>query len=116
MDKYIRRGYKGNTIENYASKTIWDNGRDWRVSCVKEGGWIRICPFTRTKHIENTENVRPSPRTVENEIKNMVLSIQKYLKAAKEIQQRNEKLTDEQCNALLQNALELNTEVWLPEK
>lgn len=77
MDKYIRRGYKGNTIENYASKMIWDNGRDWKVSCVKEGGWIRICPFTRIKHIENTENVRPSPRTVENEIKNMVLSIQK---------------------------------------
>lgn len=40
----------------------------------------------------------------------------RYLKAAKEVQQRNEKLTDEQCNALLQNALELNTEVWLPEK
>ncbi|XP_072766102.1 probable tubulin polyglutamylase TTLL2 [Anoplolepis gracilipes] len=116
MDKYIRRGYKGNTIENYASKTIWDNGRDWRVSCVKEGGWIRIYPFTRIKHIDNMENVRPSPRTVENEIKNMVLSIQKYLKAVKEVQQRNEKLTDEQCNAFLQNALELNTEIWLPEK
>lgn len=40
----------------------------------------------------------------------------RYLKAAKEVQQKNEKLTDEQCNALLQNALELNTEIWLPEK
>lgn len=74
MDKCIHRGYKGNTIENYASKTIWDNGRDWRVSCVKEGGWIRICPFTRIKYIEDA---KPSPRTVENEIKNMVVSIQK---------------------------------------
>ncbi|XP_011872996.1 PREDICTED: probable tubulin polyglutamylase TTLL2 isoform X1 [Vollenhovia emeryi] len=115
MDKYIRR-YKGNTIENHAAPPIWDNGRDWRASCVREGGWIRICPFIRTKHIENTECTRPSPRAVENEIKNMVLSIQKYLKAAKEVQQRNEKLTDEQCNALLQSELQLNTEIWLPEK
>ncbi|XP_018349366.1 PREDICTED: probable tubulin polyglutamylase TTLL2 [Trachymyrmex septentrionalis] len=115
MDKYIHR-YKGNTIENHTSPPIWDNGRDWRTSCVREGGWIRICPFIRTKHMENTEYTRPSPRIVENEIKNMVLSIQKYLKAVKEVQQRNEKLTDEQCNALLRNALELNTEIWLPEK
>lgn len=40
----------------------------------------------------------------------------RYLKVVKEVQQRNEKLTDEQCNALLQNALELSTEIWLPEK
>lgn len=40
----------------------------------------------------------------------------RYLKAAKEVQQRNEKLKDKECNALLQNALEMNTEVWLPEK
>lgn len=77
MDKCIRRGYKGNMIEDHVSPPIWDNGRDWRASCVREGGWIRICPFTRAKHIENMEYTRPSPRTVENEIKDMVLSIQK---------------------------------------
>ncbi|XP_011690039.1 PREDICTED: probable tubulin polyglutamylase TTLL2 [Wasmannia auropunctata] len=115
MDKYIDR-CKGNTIENHVSPPTWDNGKDWRTSCVSEGGWIRICPFTRTKHIENTGYTRPSTRIIENEIRYMVLSIQKYLKAAKEVQQRNEKLTDEQCNALLRNALELNTEIWLPEK
>lgn len=47
---------------------------------------------------------------------NKIFFFNRYLKAAKEVQQRNEKLTDEQCNALLQNALELSTEIWLPEK
>ncbi|EZA59113.1 probable tubulin polyglutamylase TTLL2 isoform X2 [Ooceraea biroi] len=116
MDKYIRRGYKGNTIEDHTSSPIWGNGRNWRAPCVKEGGWIRICPLTRRKHIEDTECTRSSPGIVENEIKNMVFAIQKYLKAAKEVYQRNEKLKDKQCNALLQNALQLNTEIWLPEK
>ncbi|XP_020278073.1 probable tubulin polyglutamylase TTLL2 isoform X2 [Pseudomyrmex gracilis] len=115
VDKCIHREYKRNVIENFTSP-IWDNGRDWRTSCAKEGGWIRICPFTRKKNIKHTEYAEPSFKIVENEIKDMVLSIQKYLKAAKEVHQRNEKLKDEQYNALLQSTLKMNTEVWLPEK
>lgn len=77
MDKCIRRGFKGSTIEDRAPPPIWDNGRDWRTPCVKEGGWIRVCPFTRAKHVKSTEYARPSPRTIDNEIKNMVFCIRK---------------------------------------
>lgn len=77
MDKCVRQGFKESTIENRLSSDIWDNGKDWRTPCVREGGWIRIYPFTQVKHIKDAEYRRPSPRTVENKIKNMVLCIQK---------------------------------------
>lgn len=120
VDKYVPRGFRGNNIEERSSTSKWDNGRDWKIPCVKEGGWLRIYPLMRFKANENTEYVRTtlseSPRIVEREIRSTVQCIQRYLKAAKDIQRKNEKLRDEQCNALLQTALDLNTEIWLPEK
>ncbi|XP_066601298.1 probable tubulin polyglutamylase TTLL2 isoform X2 [Prorops nasuta] len=119
MDKCIRRGFRGNNDEEYPQSSVWDNGKDWSTPCVREGGWIRIFPLNRHKTIEQLECTRPYIRghkMVEKEVRNAVISIQKYLKTAKEIQRKSGKLGDQKCNALLQAALDLNTEVWLPEK
>ncbi|XP_043668074.1 probable tubulin polyglutamylase TTLL2 isoform X1 [Vespula pensylvanica] len=116
MDKCIRRDFKGNNINNH-STSAWDNGRDWSAPCVREGGWVRICPLTRLKHSKNAEfSQADASRSIEREIKDTILCINKYLKAAKDIQRGNEKQKDDQYNALLQASLNLNAEVWLPEK
>ncbi|XP_047350941.1 probable tubulin polyglutamylase TTLL2 isoform X2 [Vespa velutina] len=117
MDKCIRHDFKGNNISNHSSASVWDNGRDWNVPCVREGGWVRICPLTRLKHSKNAEfSQTDAPRSIEREIKDTILCINKYLKAAKDIHRGNEKQRDDQYNALLQASLNLNAEVWLPEK
>lgn len=150
MEKCIRRDFKGNNINNHSSASIWDNGRDWNAPCVREGGWVRICPLTRLNHSKNPEFPQTdAPRTIEREIKETILCINKYskfilsflldplllviyfqryrdrfkllfpcryLKAAKDIHRGNEKQRDDQYNALLQASLNLNAEIWLPEK
>lgn len=82
LEKKFRKGFKGsNKSDTSNSRIVWDNGRDWNNPKTKEGGWIRIYPFMEQKLIENIENEsRGSPgelRTVEREIKNSVLAIQK---------------------------------------
>ncbi|XP_024939169.1 probable tubulin polyglutamylase TTLL2 isoform X2 [Cephus cinctus] len=118
LEKSCRRGFKGNNSNPPA--IAWDNGKDWRNPSIKEGGWIRIYPLTLLKPTDATEYINASisdtPRIIEKEIKNTVLCIQKYLKAAKDVQRKFGKLGDEQCNEFLQRTLELTTEIWLPEK
>lgn len=113
------RGFRGNTISDPVKESVWDNGRDWKAPCIKEGGWIRIYPLTRSKSTTAMEYIPTTlseSRIGDSDVKNTVLAIQKYLKAAKEVHKKNEKLSDAQSNALLRATLELNTEIWLPEK
>ncbi|XP_076662474.1 putative tubulin polyglutamylase TTLL2 [Halictus rubicundus] len=120
VDKYIPRGFRGTNAENHDKTSVWDNGKDWNTPCTKEGGWVRIYPLTRAKPSDSADyapsSTTESSRVVEKEVKNTVLCIQKYLKAAKQVQKQSEKYRDEQCNAMLRKALELNTEIWLPGK
>lgn len=79
MDKCIRRDFKGNNINDHSSTSIWDNGKDWNVPCVREGGWVRICPLTRYKHSKTAEFPQPDgSRSVDREIKDTILYINKY--------------------------------------
>ncbi|XP_048509895.1 probable tubulin polyglutamylase TTLL2 isoform X3 [Athalia rosae] len=122
VDRVSRRGFKGNNLSPPPS--VWDNGKDWRNPVTREGGWIRIYPLTLLKSNETTEFMTnpgiplptDTPRIAEKEIKNTVLCINKYLKAAKDVQQKLGQLGDEQCNEYMRSSLGLNTEVWLPEK
>ncbi|KAF7992710.1 hypothetical protein HCN44_005054 [Aphidius gifuensis] len=121
IEKNIRKGFKGNNKHDQSSGgLIWDNGRDWNNPKTKEGGWIRIYPFIEQKTIENIEIEyrwnSDEPKAIEKEIKNSVLDIQKFIKAAKDIYQKFGKDGDEKCNELFTKELELNTEIWLPEK
>nr|XP_003707060.1 PREDICTED: probable tubulin polyglutamylase TTLL2 isoform X1 [Megachile rotundata] len=120
VDKYIPRGFRGTNSINHDKTSVWDNGKNWSTPCAKEGGWVRIYPVTPLIPDNTMDCVSSSlsedSRVVEKQIKNTVLCIHKYLKAAKEIYKKNEKYRDEQCNALLRKTLELNTEIWLPPK
>ncbi|KAF3427767.1 hypothetical protein E2986_05290 [Frieseomelitta varia] len=119
VDKYVPRGFQGNNPESNNKTSIWDNGKDWSTPCAREGGWVRIYPLMRIKS-ENTvdyvSSLSDTTKIAEKETRNVVLSIQKYLKAAKEVHKKNEKYRDEQYNATLRKILELNTEIWLPSK
>ncbi|KAK1127045.1 hypothetical protein K0M31_004655 [Melipona bicolor] len=119
VDKYVPRGFQGNNPESNNKTSIWDNGKDWSTPCAREGGWVRIYPLIRIKS-ENTvdyvSSLSDTTKIAEKETRNVVLSIQKYLKAAKEVHKKNEKYRDEQYNATLRKMLELNTEIWLPSK
>ncbi|XP_050600243.1 probable tubulin polyglutamylase TTLL2 isoform X2 [Bombus affinis] len=109
----------GNNPESNNKTSIWDNGKDWSTPCAREGGWIRIYPLTRIKSenpINYVSSLSETTRIAEKETRNIVLSIQKYLKAAKEVHKKNEKYRDEQYNATLRKMVELNTEIWLPSK
>ncbi|XP_012168225.1 probable tubulin polyglutamylase TTLL2 isoform X2 [Bombus terrestris] len=109
----------GNNPESNNKTSIWDNGKDWSTPCAREGGWIRIYPLTRIKSenpINYVSSLSETTRIAERETRNIVLSIQKYLKAAKEVHKKNEKYRDEQYNATLRKMVELNTEIWLPSK
>nr|XP_034186071.1 probable tubulin polyglutamylase TTLL2 isoform X1 [Osmia lignaria] len=120
MDKYIPRGFRGTNSINHDKTSVWDNGKNWSTPCAKEGGWVRIYPLTPFIPDNSTDYVPSSlsedSRIVEKQVKNSVLCINKYLKAAKEVHKKNDKYRDEQCNALLRKAMELNTEIWLPPK
>ncbi|CAK9832164.1 Probable tubulin polyglutamylase TTLL2 [Anthophora retusa] len=119
VDKYIPRGFRGTNPESHVKATVWDNGKDWSTPCAKEGGWVRIYPLARIKPeniIDYMSPISETTRVLEKETRNTVVSIQKYLKAAKEVHKKHEKYRDEQCNAILRKTLELNTEIWLPSK
>lgn len=118
MDKYIPRGFQGNNPQNNDKTSIWDNGKDWSKPCTSEGGWVRIYPLIsiKPKYTIDYVSLSETTRKIEKEIRNTVISIQKYLKAAKEVHKKNEKYRDEQYNAMLRKMLELNTEIWLPSK
>ncbi|KAK0179246.1 hypothetical protein PV327_008053 [Microctonus hyperodae] len=98
----------------------WDNGRDWSNAKTREGGWIRIYPFTKHKFSENivTQNSigTTEPKAIEREIKNSVIGIQKFIRVAKDIHREFSKYGDDRCNELLRRELDLNTEIWLPDK
>ncbi|XP_043467488.1 probable tubulin polyglutamylase TTLL2 [Leptopilina heterotoma] len=119
-EKILRHGFKGSVNDEYSANFVWDNGKDWRIPNKKEGGWIRIHPVT-TMESTNSDVLRnsfmePPPRVLDKQIKITVSYIQKYLKVAKEIQSQYGKQGDDICNEMLQRALNINEEIWLPEK
>ncbi|XP_001600453.1 probable tubulin polyglutamylase TTLL2 isoform X1 [Nasonia vitripennis] len=119
VEKNIRRGLKSQSSREQASTSMWDNGRDWRRPSKREGAWIRICPLVQQRSSETVEfgtGCSAGPRYVEKEIKNTVLCVQKFLKTAKEVHRKFGKQGDEKCNDMLQAAMELETEIWLPNK
>ncbi|CAG5109197.1 Similar to Ttll2: Probable tubulin polyglutamylase TTLL2 (Mus musculus) [Cotesia congregata] len=105
---------------NHPGTFVWDNGRDWSNPKIREGGWIRTYPFTNCKLVDNVDFQHPintrETKTTEREIKNNVLSVQKFIKVAKDINRDFGKYGDERCNQLLRQELELTSEIWLPNK
>ncbi|XP_057326655.1 probable tubulin polyglutamylase TTLL2 [Microplitis mediator] len=122
LEKNIRqRLNSAQKLNNNNSGTlVWDNGRDWSNPKIREGGWIRTYPFTNCKLLENVEFQHPvstkETKTTEREIKNNVLSIQRFIKVAKDVHRDFGKYGDERCNQLLRQELELSSEIWLPNK
>ncbi|XP_058804939.1 probable tubulin polyglutamylase TTLL2 [Phymastichus coffea] len=118
-EKNNRRGLKTQCSREQQSDLMWDNGRDWRKPSKKEGSWIRVCPLMEqqiTGTVEMANGYTEAPKYIEKEIKATVLCIQKYLKTAKDIHRKYGKQGDEKCNDMLRAALELETEIWLPNK
>ncbi|XP_033213245.1 probable tubulin polyglutamylase TTLL2 isoform X2 [Belonocnema kinseyi] len=118
-EKTLRRGFKGTVNEESPTNSVWDNGKDWKNPSAREGGWIRVYPTTMKKSANSNvfqTSFSEIPRVIDKEIKNNVLCIQKYLKSAKNIQRQFGKQGDAVCNVMLQRALDMNGQVWLPEK
>ncbi|XP_014214951.1 probable tubulin polyglutamylase TTLL2 [Copidosoma floridanum] len=117
-EKNLRsKGPKGQGGREKSKNSAWDNGRDWRKPSKKEGAWIRVYPLRlKSEAVELGAEFSEAHRDVEKEIKNTVLCVQKFLKTAKDVHRKFGKQGDDKCNNMLQAALDLGTEIWLPNK
>jgi len=82
--------------------------RNWHEPVKRQGGWIRIFPFSSGNEVENNKG-----KSIVN-IKAVVAKTTHFLRAAEEVVTKFPHQTDEFYNKYLQRACRFNTEIWLP--
>lgn len=83
----------------------WGNGRDWNFAPSSEGGWIRIWPMTIEVPVKNGNGPN---------IKQMVSSVVRFTKCAKELAKNHPTASECQLNEFLQQEVEMSGEIWIP--
>jgi hypothetical protein len=108
-------GFRGQN--KYPPPMLWGNGRDWRAPPAAEGNWIRLYPLGPTAQCTKQEpQENPTIPQGDREVKNVVASIHKYSKAAREIFKCNPTFSDESFSTVMKETLGMTSEVWLPSK
>ncbi|KAJ3633636.1 hypothetical protein MTP99_010573 [Tenebrio molitor] len=98
------RNYDEEMKKMGASKK-WGNGRDWNFAPSSEGGWIRIWPMTIEVPVKNGNGPN---------IKQMVSSVVRFTKCAKELAKNHPTASECQLNEFLQQEVEMSGEIWIP--
>ncbi|XP_057667585.1 probable tubulin polyglutamylase TTLL2 isoform X1 [Diorhabda carinulata] len=86
----------------------WGNGRDWNYPKSREGGWIRIWPFSLETPNKN------STYGNNGHMKNMVNEVIKFTKKAKELARKHSMASECQLSEYLQADMEMTGDIWIP--
>ncbi|RZC34710.1 tubulin polyglutamylase TTLL2, partial [Asbolus verrucosus] len=91
-------------LKKIANSKKWGNGRDWNCATSSEGGWIRIWPIV----------VEPLNKSNTSNVKQMVSTVIKYTKTAKDLVKNHPTASECQLNEFLQQEMKMSGEIWIP--